>query len=566
MHLYLLIHPYPNPSTNGRSDMQRYFMTALLWAFTLTAGAVEAPQPHSPAQTVKRPPPASKPVLLDGEALFEVRGIKSLTATRRAEAIAERIQRLADDPYLNLDDITVATDDISADVLAKDRIILSVFGLDVAAEGITRQERATHLASILRSALLRYRKAHSYERLASGVVFTVLATLALGLFLRYFNRFYAWLEGVLSRAIKRWVRPTQMQLLEFIIEGLLAGTVKILRLVILIGVIYLYVTLILGLFPWTRTVANRLFTYVTEPLQHIVLGLWSSLPNLMFLLVLLVIVTHVLKLLRFFFTEVGQGRLTLAGFYPEWAMPTYKIVWFLTMAFTVVIAYPYLPGSDSPAFRGISLFLGVLFSLGSTSIIANIVAGVILTYMRGFRVGDIVKIGEATGRVTEVTMLVTRLRTIKNVDVTIPNSVLMGSQVTNYSFAAGEGRLILPTCVTIGYDTPWRQVHALLLLAAERTQHILREPAPFVLQTALDDFYVKYELNVYVVAPNRMPMIMSELHQNIQDAFNEFGVQIMSPHYVLDPKSAKIVEPGDWVRAPASAASQQAEPSSDPPA
>ena len=543
--------------------MQRYLVVTLLWIFTLMAGAVEAVQPHSPATMVRNSPRASMPVLLDGETLFHVRGIKSLTATRRAEAIAERIQRLADDPYLNLDDITVVADDISADVVSKDRIVLSVFGLDVAGEGITQQERAAQLANILRSAILQYRKAHSYERLTSGVVFTVLATLALGLFLRYFNRFYAWLESVLSGAIKRWVRPKQMQLLEFIIEGLLAGTVKILRLVILIGVIYLYVTLILGLFPWTRTVANRLFTYVTDPLKHIALGLWSSLPNLMFLLILLVIVTHVLKLLRFFFTEVGQGRLTLAGFYPEWAMPTYKIVWFLTMAFTVVIAYPYLPGSDSPAFRGISLFLGVLFSLGSTSIIANIVAGVILTYMRGFRVGDIVKIGEVTGKVTEVTMLVTRLRTVKNVDVTIPNSVLMGSQVTNYSFAAGEGRLILPTSVTIGYDTPWRQVHALLLLAAERTQNILREPAPFVLQTALDDFYVKYELNVYVAAPNRMPTIISDLHQNIQDAFNEFGVQIMSPHYVLDPKAAKIVEPGDWVRAPASAASQEAGPSGD---
>ena len=533
--------------------MQRYFMTVLLWVFSLTAGAVETIPAHAPAKTVTGPAHAAMPVTLDGETLFAVRGIKTLTAELRAHAIAERIQRLADDPYLNLDDITVVADDISADVVSKDRIILSIFGLDVAAEGITQQERATHLAGIVRSALLRYRQAHSFDRLASGVVFTLLATIALGLFLRYFNRFYAWVERGLSGTIKRWVRPTRMQLLEFIVEGLLAGTVRILRLVILIGVIYLYVTLILGLFPWTRTVANRLFTYVTEPLQQIALGLWSSLPNLMFLLVLLVIVTHVLKVLRFFFAEVGQGRLTVAGFYPEWAMPTYKIVWFLTMAFTVVIAYPYLPGSDSPAFRGISLFLGVLFSLGSTSIIANIVAGVILTYMRGFRVGDIVKIGEATGKVTEVTMLVTRLRTMKNVDVTIPNSVLMGSQVTNYSFAAGEGRLILPTSVTIGYDTPWRQVHALLLLAAERTQHILREPAPFVLQTALDDFYVKYELNVYVAAPTRMPTIMSDLHQNIQDAFNEFGVQIMSPHYVLDPKSAKIVEPGDWVRAPASA-------------
>ena|GEM_PF-2530123 len=177
--------------------MQRYLVATLLWVFALMAGAVEAPQPHSPATTAYSHHKASMPVRLDGEVLFDVRGIKSLTATRRAEAIAERIQRLADDPYLNLDDITVVSDDISADLLAKDRIILSVFGLDVAAEGITRQERATQLANILRSALLQYRKAHSYERLASGVVFTLLATLALGLFLRYFNRFYAWLESVL---------------------------------------------------------------------------------------------------------------------------------------------------------------------------------------------------------------------------------------------------------------------------------------------------------------------------------------------------------------------------------
>lgn len=536
--------------------MHRY-LVAIFWAFSVNIVLAYEPitsHPQPPAEKI--PHIVSAPVLLEGEILFEVRGIKALTAEMRANAISERIRRLADDPYLNLDDITVTTDGLSADVMSKDRIILSVFRPDVAAEGITQEQRAARLAEIIRSAILRYRRAHSLDRLASGAAYTVLATLALGIFLRYFNRSYEWLERLLGGMIKRWIRPTRIKLLEFIIEGILAGTVKILRLVILIGIIYLYVTLILGLFPWTRTIANQLFAYVMEPLKHIGMAAWISLPNLMFLLVLSVIVAHLLKLLRFFFGEVSQGRLTISGFYPEWAMPTYKIVWFLTMAFTAVIAYPYLPGSDSPAFRGISLFLGVLFSLGSTSIVANIVAGVILTYMRGFRLGDIVKIGEVTGKVTEVTMLVTRLRTIKNVDVTIPNSVLLGSQVTNYSFAAGEGRLILPTTVTIGYDTPWRQVRALLLLAAERTQHILRDPAPFVLQTALDDFFVKYELNVYIGAPERMPLIFSDLHQNIQDAFNEFGVQIMSPHYVLDPKSAKIVPPDAWRRAPAGSSSK----------
>jgi small-conductance mechanosensitive channel len=258
-----------------------------------------------------------------------------------------------------------------------------------------------------------------------------------------------------------------------------------------------------------------------------------------------------LGLLRFFFSAVENGEIKLAGFYSEWAAPTYKICRFLVIILAVAVAYPYIPGSTSRAFEGISIFLGVLFSLGSTSLIANMVAGVVLTYMRGFRVGDVVKIGDTTGKVTEVALLVTRLRTPKNVEITIPNSVLMGSQVTNYSFAAGEGRLILPTSITIGYDAPWRQVHGLLLLAAERTGKVLREPAPFVLQSALDDFYVKYELNVYAASSDDMPRLYSELHQNIQDAFNEYGVQIMSPHYVADPESAKIVPPEHWRQPPA---------------
>jgi len=217
----------------------------------------------------------------------------------------------------------------------------------------------------------------------------------------------------------------------------------------------------------------------------------------------------------------------------------------------MVIAYPYIPGSNSRAFQGVSIFLGVLFSLGSTSVVANMVAGVILTYMRGFRVGDVVKIGDTTGKVLAVSLLVTRIRTPKNLEITIPNSLLMSNQVTNYSFAAGEGRLILPVSITIGYDAPWRQVHGLLLLAAERTEQVLRDPASFVLQRALDDFYVNYELNAYVATADSMPKVYSDLHQNIQDAFNEYGVQIMSPHYVADPETAKIVARENWRQAPA---------------
>ncbi len=297
--------------------------------------------------------------------------------------------------------------------------------------------------------------------------------------------------------------------------------------------------------------AGQLLDLTLGPLRTIGLSLWNYLPNLFFLLVLWVLTRYVIKFFRFIFGEIDRGRIMIPGFYPDWATPTFKIVRVLVVAFALVVAFPYIPGSDSPAFKGVSIFLGVLFSLGSTSAVANIVAGVILTYMRSFKVGEVVRIQDTVGLVVSHSLLVTRLRTPKNVEVTIPNSTILGTHVVNYSVEARKGRLILPTSITIGYDTPWRQVHALLHMAAEKTTDILKEPQPFVLQSALNDFYVTYELNVYSDAPERMPWIYSELHQNIQDAFNEYGVQIMSPNYVMDRAKPTVVPPEQWYEPPA---------------
>jgi small-conductance mechanosensitive channel len=244
-----------------------------------------------------------------------------------------------------------------------------------------------------------------------------------------------------------------------------------------------------------------------------------------------VILRYVIKGIRFFFSALASGAISLPGFYQDWAIPTYKIVRFLVIAFGVVVIFPYLPGAKSPAFQGVSIFLGVLFSLGSTSAVANMVAGVILTYMRPFKMGDRVKIADAVGDVVEKTLLVTRLTTIKNVEITIPNAMVLGSHIINYSSSAKDLGLVLHTTVTIGYDAPWRKVHELLINAAQATEGALKEPAPYVLQTALDDFYVHYELNCYTNEPNMMAKTYSELHRNIQDRFNEAGVEIMSPHY-----------------------------------
>ena len=212
-------------------------------------------------------------------------------------------------------------------------------------------------------------------------------------------------------------------------------------------------------------------------------------------------------------------------------MPTYSIVKFLLYAFMFVLIFPYLPGSDSNIFKGVSVFIGVLFSLGSSSAIANMVAGLVITYMRPFKIGDRIKIGDVTGDVVEKTLLVTRIRTIKNEVITIPNSSVLNGNTTNYSSEAIEKGLIIHTTVTIGYDVPWKDMHQALIDAALRTNLILDEPKPFVLQTSLEDFYVSYQINAYTREAGKQALIYSNLHQNIQDVCNERGIEILSPHY-----------------------------------
>jgi small-conductance mechanosensitive channel len=223
----------------------------------------------------------------------------------------------------------------------------------------------------------------------------------------------------------------------------------------------------------------------------------------------------------------------------------------LVVAFALVVAYPYIPGSESAAFKGVSIFLGVVFSLGSTSIISNLIAGYALTYRRAFRVGDRVKIGDVIGDVTDVRLQVTHLRTAKNEAVIVPNSVILNSEVTNYSTFAKTSGLILHTTVGIGYEVPWRQVEAMLLEAAARTPGILETPAPFVLQRGLGDFSVVYEVNVGCHDPRNMWLLYNDLHRSIQDVFNEHGVQIMTPAYEADPQEPKVVPKERWFAAPA---------------
>jgi small-conductance mechanosensitive channel len=324
---------------------------------------------------------------------------------------------------------------------------------------------------------------------------------------------------------------------------------QLIRLFIFLIIIYVYISFVLSLFPWTKTFSQNISSYFFQSLEFIFNEIAQYLPNIFILALIIVITYYILRWIKPFFTAIEMGNLVIPGFYADWAQPTYKLLLILIIALAAIVAFPYLPGFDSPAFRGISVFLGILFSLGSTSAVANVVGGVILIYTRAFQVGDRIEVGDVVGDVIEKTLLATRILTVTNKIITIPNSFLMSSNVINFSVAARELKryLILQTTITLGYDLPWRKVHETLIKAALATGYILKEPAPFVLQTSLDDFYVSYQLNAYTDQPNLMMRIYSELHQNIQDKCNEVGIEIMSAHYSAMRDGNQSTIPEDYL-------------------
>jgi small-conductance mechanosensitive channel len=546
----------------GRNNLKRVtFLLAVIASLILPTAPLWG-EKGSPAkgETVKEAPAPTAPVLLDGTTIFSMPGRSSLTAEHRTAMINERIARIADNYAIRPESIKAIETDISTDIVAEDQGIMSVFDSDARAMGAPRQQLAGDMAGKIRLAIEKYREARTPKNITHGVIISAAATL-LFILLLYLARL---LRRRVTIAIDTMsARPIRFQNFELIrtdqVKTIIKGGVNGLRLIVVLLLLYLYLQFVLSAFPWTEPFSGELLRYLLVPLHTMGAGLIGYIPNLIFLVVLVFVTQYLLKFMRLFAREVEKGNIAFTGFYPEWAKPTYKIARFVIIALAAVVAFPYFPGSESPAFKGISIFLGVLLSLGSSSTVSNMIAGLDMTYRRACLIGDWVKIGDLIGEVTRMRLLVSHLRTFKNEEVVIPNAIIQNSHVTNYSSLAREHGLILHTAVTIGYNTPWRQVHAFLLQAAERTAGVLRNPPPFVLQTALDDFYVRYELNIYTDAPQDMQSIYSNLHLNIQDAFNEYGVQIMSPHYIDDPKSPAVVPKERWYEPPARPAGQEAD-------
>lgn len=318
------------------------------------------------------------------------------------------------------------------------------------------------------------------------------------------------------------------------IEGLIHSALGVSRVLVILACLYFFLPLILSFFPLTRAIGKRIFELFLTPLQTLASSFVAYIPNFFYILVIILIAHYVLRATQFVFKLIETGDLKLDWFFQEWATPTFQIVRALLIIMAAISAFPYIPGSGSPAFQGVSLVLGLVVSFASSSAISNIVAGIILVYTRAFKLGDCIQINDTLGDVVEKTLLVTRVKTPKNVVVTVPNSLVLSTHILNYSntptSAAAPG-LVVHTTVTIGYDVAWSTVEGLLIEAARRTQGLLSEPSPFVLQTSLDDFYVAYEINAYTTQSHQLPRLNSDLHRHIQDTFNDAGVEIMSPHY-----------------------------------
>lgn len=502
------------------------------------------------------------PIEIDGTVLHRVRGISALTAEKRAANIADRIKALAADASVPPDAIQRVEIESGTAIVAGSQRLMVVLDADARLESMDRKVLANVIMGSIREAVVNYRLARSREALINSALFAIAASGLLAAFIMLVIWLSTRARAGLERRYRRRIQSVGIQSFRIVrAEQIWAALNRLLdasRVIIILVLGFIYLQYVLGLFPWTRGTARRLLGYVLDPLATMGAGFVDVIPNFLFLAILFFVTRYLLKLIYLFFGALGRGEVKLAGFEQEWADPTYKLLRIGVIVFALVVAYPYIPGSGSDAFKGISIFIGIVFSLGSSSAISNLIAGYSMTYRRAFRVGDRVKIGDKMGDVTEMRLQATHLRTVKNEEVIVPNSNILNNEVVNYSSLAQSRGLILHTTVGIGYETPWRQVEAMLLMATERTPGLMKEPPPFVRHQALGDFAVSYEINVYCDNAQAMFEIYTNLHRNILDIFNEYGVQIMTPAYEGDPEKPKVVPKEQWFSAPAKDARPEA--------
>ena len=493
------------------------------------------------------------PVIVEGDTLyylFAKRG--GHTPQQRAEMNAAAITELGKRFNLQPDSVYIDSSDIVTDLMYGNKVLSSFTDQDGLWEGCSRDQLAAAKRKVIVDKLKVMKDEHSLWQLGKRILYFILVIV--GQFLLF--KLTIWLFNKLKARIQRLkdtkLKPISIQDYELLDTqkqvNLLVFLASLLRYAVMLLQLILTVPLLFAIFPQTKDLAYKLYSYIWDPIKSIFLGIVEYIPNLFTIFVIWLAVKYLVRLVRYLASEIQSERLKIGGFYADWAMPTFHIVRFLLYAFMIAMIYPYLPGSKSGVFQGISVFVGLIVSLGSSTVIGNIIAGLVITYMRPFKLGDRIKLNDTTGNVIEKTPLVTRIRTPKNEVVTIPNSFIMSSHTVNFSQSARDYGLIIHSEVSIGYDIPWRKTHQLLIEAALNTPGVMDDPRPFVLETSLQDYYPVYQVNAYIKDANQLAQVYSDLHQNIQDRFNEEGIEIMSPHYIATRDGSETTIPKDDLR------------------
>lgn len=492
------------------------------------------------------------PVIVNGRELFRLGArLGSITPAERAAIVSDRVNRLASNPFageviISLNDVEGATD-----VVFRDIVLVTATDADAVLAGRQRHELAQEWGTSIKKAILEGREMYSGRTIVEGVAITAGVLLGLILLFWLIHRGGNWLVKKLDPATESGRIPRSLEGSEFYQSGLFSRTVRrIMRLFKLVLAIFLIVVatpIVLRAFPQTRALGDRFGLSLLDPLARLWDGFVTFLPELVFLLVLAGLTWLAIRLIKLFFREIERGVVRLPSFQPEWANFTGRMLSIIIIFIAAIIGFTSLPFSQLPVFQGISAFLALLLTLASSSAIANIIAGIILTYTGAFQLGDIIAIQTTLGEVVGKYLLTTRIRTFKNELVSVPNSLVLSNSVTNYSHLARDNGLTLHTTVTIGYDVPWQKVHELLIAAALDSEGMEKTPPPFVLQTALNDYNVAYELNAYTRKPEILPRLYSRLHQNIQSRFNAAGVEIMSPAYTALRDGNAVTLPPDFL-------------------
>ncbi|WP_267739812.1 mechanosensitive ion channel family protein [Myroides injenensis] len=472
------------------------------------------------------------PVLILGDTLFYVYGnIGSFTPKQRAKSIEDKITTLANDYSFSKDSIRLSKAGNYLNIIYKHQILMSVDTIQALEENKTKKQAAIYYMNKIVDSVEQQLYQKSWQQIALQVLGSLVVVVAEILIIRFFYYLYRRVKVVIWKQRSKKIKGL-FGLFDDQKAMLIAiHMARIIRFIIILLFIYFGLLIIFTLFPYTKHISDELMGYVIRPLKSAGVSIKDYMPKLFTIIVIVFMFRYIQKFIRYLADRIATNKITIKGFYPDWAFPTYNIISGLLFIFMFIIIFPYLPNSDSQIFQGVSVFAGIMLSLGSTSVIGNLVAGLVITYMRPFKIGDRIKLGEYTGDVLEKTALVTRLKTPKNEVITIPNSNIMSAYTVNYSQSAKDYGLILFITVGVGYDIPWQKVHELLFEVANRTDHILKRQKPFILQDQLQDFYVDYQLNVYVKDAKIAARVYSDLRQNTQDVFAENNIELVSPHY-----------------------------------